>query len=158
MVKHLEAAGVDLIELSGGTYEHEAFEYKSESTARREGFFTVFADQITPHVKKSRICVTGGFRNISPMAKAIDEGTCHMVGLATPLCAEPTLPKMLLAGECTGAKKNLFPVQDQTASAIQQIHCFAEGRPIYDLSEQSVVEDVMDMILVSNPRSSLLNC
>jgi hypothetical protein len=150
MVRRLEAAGVDLIELSGGTYEQSGFEHKSESTTRREGYFTVFADQITPHVKKSKICVTGGFRNIEPMAKAISEGTCHMIGLARPLCAEPDLVQLLLAGRSTGARENKFPAHMQTMSAILQIHCFAEGRPIYDLSQQSTVDDVMAMVAVRN--------
>ena len=37
----LEAAGMDLIELSGGTYESGAFEHKKESTIKREGMLSV---------------------------------------------------------------------------------------------------------------------
>jgi 2,4-dienoyl-CoA reductase-like NADH-dependent reductase (Old Yellow Enzyme family) len=35
----LEEAGVDLIELSGGSYESLAFEHKKESTKKRESYF-----------------------------------------------------------------------------------------------------------------------
>jgi hypothetical protein len=37
MAKQLEAAGVELIELSGGTYELMPLEEKKESTLKREG-------------------------------------------------------------------------------------------------------------------------
>lgn len=39
MAIRLEAAGVDLIELSGGTYESGAFHHKKDSTKKREAFF-----------------------------------------------------------------------------------------------------------------------
>lgn len=39
MVIRLEAAGVDLIELSGGTYECLVFSHMKESTKKREAFF-----------------------------------------------------------------------------------------------------------------------
>jgi 2,4-dienoyl-CoA reductase-like NADH-dependent reductase (Old Yellow Enzyme family) len=39
MATRLEAAGVDLIELSGGTYESFGFNHKKESTVKREAFF-----------------------------------------------------------------------------------------------------------------------
>lgn len=35
----LDAKGLDLIELSGGTYEQTGFEHKKESTKAREGYF-----------------------------------------------------------------------------------------------------------------------
>lgn len=37
VAKLLDEAGVDLIELSGGTYESGAFHHKKESTVKREG-------------------------------------------------------------------------------------------------------------------------
>jgi hypothetical protein len=39
MAIRLEAAGVDLIELSGGTYESTAFRHATDSTKAREAFF-----------------------------------------------------------------------------------------------------------------------
>jgi hypothetical protein len=39
MARALDAAGVDLIELSGGTYEDLRLYHKQESTRRREAFF-----------------------------------------------------------------------------------------------------------------------
>jgi hypothetical protein len=53
MTRRLEAAGVDLIELSGGTYESMAFQHKKESTKKREAFFiecVVFAKHLMPYL------------------------------------------------------------------------------------------------------------
>lgn len=42
MAQKMEAAGVELIELSGGTYESLAFTEKRDSTKRREGCVRCF--------------------------------------------------------------------------------------------------------------------
>ncbi|WAQ88142.1 hypothetical protein PtA15_9A267 [Puccinia triticina] len=79
MAKKLEAAGVELIELSGGTYELLPFEEKKESTLKREGFFLEFADRIRPHLSgASVLAVTGGFRTLDGMASAVSskDRTC----------------------------------------------------------------------------------
>jgi hypothetical protein len=57
---------MDLIELSGGTYESLAFEHKRESTKKREAYFIEFAQQIRPSLHKTVLCVTGGFRVSHP--------------------------------------------------------------------------------------------
>lgn len=71
-----------------------------------------------------------------------------MIGLARPLCAEPNLPFLLLTGKSTGAKENKVPALMQTPAAVLQIHCFAEGRPILELSSQDGAAEVVDMIMV----------
>jgi 2,4-dienoyl-CoA reductase-like NADH-dependent reductase (Old Yellow Enzyme family) len=68
MAARLEAAGVDLLELSGGTYESMAFAHKKESTRKREAFFIEFADRLRPHLKDAKLCVTGGFRSLDGRA------------------------------------------------------------------------------------------
>ncbi|KDQ57636.1 hypothetical protein JAAARDRAFT_687188 [Jaapia argillacea MUCL 33604] len=148
MVEKLEAAKVDLIELSGGTYESLtlAFEHQKESTRRREGFFVEFADKIRPHITKSILCVTGGFRNAEPMADAILQNTCGIIGLARPLCAEPDLPAKMLSGKSHGANVNVLDSPLQTPAAILQIHAIAESRPIPDLSKKDVADDVTAQI------------
>jgi 2,4-dienoyl-CoA reductase-like NADH-dependent reductase (Old Yellow Enzyme family) len=64
MATRLEASGVDLLELSGGTYESMAFAHTKESTRKREAFFIEFADRIRPNLKHAKLCVTGGFRTL----------------------------------------------------------------------------------------------
>jgi 2,4-dienoyl-CoA reductase-like NADH-dependent reductase (Old Yellow Enzyme family) len=47
MVYRLEAAGVELIELSGGTYESLQITHRKESTRKREAFFIEYASPRT---------------------------------------------------------------------------------------------------------------
>lgn len=63
LIQMLEVARADFIEISGGTYEKFVFfEDQKESTKRREAFFLEFSARVKPHIKKSLIVVTGGFR------------------------------------------------------------------------------------------------
>lgn len=106
--KRLDAAGVDFIELSGGTYEELAFFHKRESTKQRESFFLEFADIIRSGVSKAQIWVTGGFRTANAMVKAVESGSCVGVGLGRPVCEEFDLPKKILNGEVYSARKSLI--------------------------------------------------
>ncbi|KAJ6439047.1 Galactose-binding domain-like protein [Purpureocillium lavendulum] len=67
----LENRGFDYVELSGGTYEELAFAHRRESTKKREAFFLDFAEMIIPNLAKTKAYVTGGFRTVAGMAKAI---------------------------------------------------------------------------------------
>ena len=62
VAQQLDEAGLDLIELSGGSYESMAFEHKKESTKAREAFFIEFAEKVKPMLKNAVLCTTGGFR------------------------------------------------------------------------------------------------
>ncbi|GAA98022.1 uncharacterized protein L969DRAFT_46004 [Mixia osmundae IAM 14324] len=145
-VQKLEEYGFDLIELSGGTYESRGFEHKKESTIAREAYFVEFASQFKVALNKATLLVTGGFRSAKAMAQAIDEGSTDMVGLARPLCAEPDLPKLILSGKSTGARENKVDASKQTPTAILQIHAMGEDRPIYDLSKQDTVDQLMKIL------------
>lgn len=136
MSKKLEAAGVDLIELSGGTYESGGFEHKKESTVARESFFIEFAERIRPHLTKARLAVTGGFRSSNAMAKAVEEKSCDIVGLARPLCREPHLCKELLSGQKQKAKDVHpdLPAQIEIAACVVQLGQIARGEPPCDTS------------------------
>ncbi len=103
-IRALASAGIDLIEISGGTYEAPAMTGvkvgktpMKESTRKREAYFLEFAEKarravITPLV------VTGGFRSADGMAEAIESGAVDMVGIARMLAIEPDVPNKLLAG------------------------------------------------------------
>lgn len=65
--------------------------------------------------------MTGGFRNTGPMAKAIKEHTCDVIGLGRPLCAEPNLPALILSGKSNGAMENSVPEPMQTPAAVIQV-------------------------------------
>lgn len=90
----LESNHFDFVELSGGTYESLAFVHKRESSRKREAFFMDFADLIAPALSKTKVYVTGGFKTVGAMVKALN--SVDGVGLARPLCQEPHLCKDIL--------------------------------------------------------------
>ena len=104
-IRALADAGVDLIEISGGTYEAPAMTGVKvsktpvkDSTRQREAYFLAFAEKARQAVK-TPLVVTGGFRSAEGMAQAIESGAVDMVGLARMLAIEPDVPNKLLAGQ-----------------------------------------------------------
>lgn len=99
--KALDAAGIDFIEVSGGTYEATVMvgigEHKKESTLRREAYFLEFAEKVRQEVK-THIMVTGGFRTRQGMDTALKSGACDLVGVARPLIIDPEAPSNVLKG------------------------------------------------------------
>jgi len=104
-IRALADAGIDLIEISGGTYEAPAMtgvkaskEVVKESTRQREAYFLTFAEKARQAVK-TPLVVTGGFRSVRGMADAISSGAVDFVGLARALAIEPDVPQRLLSGQ-----------------------------------------------------------
>ncbi len=106
----LDAEKLDLLEISGGTYEQprlvglddmtlhpEKAEVRRESTIAREAYFLEYAKDIRAAVKMP-LMVTGGFRTVAGMNAALASGTMDLVGIARPLCVDPAIPAKLLSG------------------------------------------------------------
>ena len=112
VVAWLNDESVDLLEVSGGTYEQPrliGFEGRSEdampvrrSTRAREAYFLDYASAIR-RVARMPLMVTGGFRTREGMTAAIGDGAgsgdCDVIGLGRPLCWMPDFPRQLLARE-----------------------------------------------------------
>ncbi|HEV7311360.1 NADH:flavin oxidoreductase/NADH oxidase family protein [Sphingopyxis sp.] len=107
----LEAASVDLIEISGGTYEQpkllgiegmeeSAPQNVAPSTLAREAYFVDFALAMQARVSVP-LMVTGGFRSRAAMEQALAGGAADVIGLGRPMCLMTDAPKRLLAGEAT---------------------------------------------------------
>ena len=101
--KAIDAAGIDLIEISGGTYEAPAMagvkqEKRKASTIAREAYFLDFAEQIRQQVS-CHLMVTGGFRTVQGMNAALDSGACDFIGIARPFAVETDLADRLLVGQ-----------------------------------------------------------
>lgn len=101
LVRILEESTFDFVELSGGTLEAFKFHHERESTKKREAFFLKFAEKIVPALTKTKAYVTGGFKTVGAMVKALD--TVDGVGLGRPLTQEPRLCKDILEGRVKGA-------------------------------------------------------
>lgn len=103
VVRWLNDCGIDLLEVSGGTYEQlEFFKPQNDSEVRnstreREAMFLEYAKSIKA-VAKMPIMVTGGFRTKAGMEAALIQGHTDMIGLARPFCLVPDFPSQMLAG------------------------------------------------------------
>jgi len=97
-IKALADAGIDLIEISGGTYEAPAMTGAKASTIEREAYFLTFAETVREHIS-TPLMVTGGFRTLAVMQAALDSGALDLIGLGRPLAIEPDAANRLLAGE-----------------------------------------------------------
>jgi 2,4-dienoyl-CoA reductase-like NADH-dependent reductase (Old Yellow Enzyme family) len=98
--------GIDLLEISGGTYERLRLlgvrdpadaDERAEGTKRREAYFLDYAASIRAAARVP-LAVTGGFRSREGMEAALAEGAIDVVGLARPLCTEPDVAKALIEG------------------------------------------------------------
>jgi 2,4-dienoyl-CoA reductase-like NADH-dependent reductase (Old Yellow Enzyme family) len=99
VVAALDEAGIDLLEVSGGTYERaEMFDNGGrESTKLREAYFLEYAEKVRATTKLP-LMLTGGFRSRAGMDAALETGAVDVIGLARPLAVEPDLPRQLLDG------------------------------------------------------------
>ncbi len=93
-VAALAKEGVDLIEISGGSYEAPAM--MGARSKAREAYFLEFAEKARAH-STAPLCVTGGFRSGAAMQEALESGATDVVGLARPLALAPDFPNQLLA-------------------------------------------------------------
>jgi 2,4-dienoyl-CoA reductase-like NADH-dependent reductase (Old Yellow Enzyme family) len=148
--------GIDLLEISGGTYERLRLfglghdEEKAASTARREVYFLEYAAAMRAAAKVP-LAVTGGFRTRAVMESTLAERQLDVVGLARPLCTAPDLARHLLDATATTARADEkalrlgpgwfgptssngtirgFNAQAQTAWFYRQLICLSEERPL----------------------------
>ncbi len=91
VVKILSAEGMDLIEISGGTYEAPAMMgYKKKSTREREAYFLDYI-QKARKITSTPLMLTGGFRHKENMERAIESGDVDLIGVARPYCIFPNM-------------------------------------------------------------------
>ncbi|MCF4167408.1 NADH:flavin oxidoreductase/NADH oxidase family protein [Zavarzinia compransoris] len=94
-------AGIDMVEISGGSYEAPAFTGletpKKDSTRRREAYFLSFAEKLRAQTSVP-LMVTGGFRTVGGMTEGLESGAMDLVGLARLLSLDPEVPRRLLDG------------------------------------------------------------
>ena len=108
VAKWLEEAGIDLLEISGGTYEQpkllgaegieeEEAQYIAKSTQIREAYFVDFALAMSEQVNIP-LMVTGGFRRRDAMEQALSGNGADVIGIGRPMCVQTDAPQRLLDG------------------------------------------------------------
>jgi 2,4-dienoyl-CoA reductase-like NADH-dependent reductase (Old Yellow Enzyme family) len=106
VVQWLAEDGVDLVEISGGTYEQpkmlelEGLQPPEEirvraSTREREAYFLAFAAELA-EAAEVPLMVTGGFRSAAGMVEAIRDDAISAIGIGRPMCGAPHCVAALL--------------------------------------------------------------
>lgn len=98
VVAKLAAADVDLIEISGGSYESPAMmgAGKTQSTLDREAYFLEYAQTVRSVAGNVPLAVTGGFRSREAMSSAVATGACDVIGLGRPAATHPDSANVIL--------------------------------------------------------------
>ena len=141
----LQQAGVDLIEISGGTYEQpklmgiegseeEEPQHVKQSTQMREAYFVDFALAMREKVSVP-LMVTGGFRRREVMEQAVESGGADLIGLGRPMCVVTDAPNKLLQGEAElpryEAQLSMFPPWLSFLNRIKTLRAMATFGVIY---------------------------
>ncbi|KAJ6180221.1 hypothetical protein N7519_010682 [Penicillium mononematosum] len=102
----LAEAGLDFMEISGGSYEDPkmmgygkanlATEPKSSRTAAREAFFLEFSKEVRQRHPELVLMLTGGFRSRAGAEAAIRDNACDLVGIGRPAAIDAKFPRLLL--------------------------------------------------------------
>jgi 2,4-dienoyl-CoA reductase-like NADH-dependent reductase (Old Yellow Enzyme family) len=155
VVEWLATAGIDLLEISGGTYEQPSMmgvrvrevvaeNHVAESTRAREAYFLDYAANIRK-VAIMPLMVTGGFRTRQAMETALADGDLDVIGLGRPLCIETDLPARLLAGRADAAERYEARIDPPRAGlawfCLQLIRLGEGGEPDIGLDGERAMRD-----------------
>lgn len=139
VVKKLAELGMDLIEISGGTYEAPEMIGKSvegrSSTKLREAYFMEYCEKVR-QITNVPLMLTGGFRTLQGMESALENNSCDIIGLGRSLALNPDFPNELFSGKNVGSEvetlstgiktiDKLFPLEITWYT--QQIHRMGKG-------------------------------
>lgn len=146
VVAALDKTGIDLIDISGGTYFPGA--PSSSDRAGSGPYFLDFAERARANTAIP-LMVTGGFKTLEQAQAAVEEGKADLVGLARALIVDPDLPKKWQVGQAPDPQFPRFdcpPEGGVTAWYTMQITRIANGES--NLSPA----DLLDVIKVYEAR------
>lgn len=135
VVQMLNLLEVDLVELSGGSYEAPAMqgEARDGRTLAREAYFVEFARDIRA-IARMPVMVTGGVRRLAVAERVVSSGV-DMVGIGTALALAPDLPRRWQDGQDSAPAlrpirwKNKALASLATMAAVKfQLNRLARGR------------------------------
>lgn len=105
----LDKLGIDLIEISGGSWENPVNRKgdQKESTRKREAYFLEFSEELKRSVS-APVMVTGGFRSQAAIEQALKSEAMDVAGLARPFAVDPELANKMLGG--SGYRSTVEPI------------------------------------------------
>ncbi|MFD0863570.1 NADH:flavin oxidoreductase/NADH oxidase family protein [Sungkyunkwania multivorans] len=145
VVKMLDNEGIDLLEISGGTYEKVAFfllnddeqaeKEVKESTRRREAYFIDFAKKVR-QVSSVPLMITGGFRSFEFCNDVLLNGEVDLIGMARPFITNREDIPQFLEGEIQHLENKVlrtgiaqFEDAAEGGFYARQIIRFSKGKP-----------------------------
>jgi 2,4-dienoyl-CoA reductase (NADPH2) len=152
VVSLLNPLRIDLLELSGGSYEAPAMHGQARDgrTLAREAYFLEFARDIASTADMP-IMVTGGIRRLAVAEQVLDSGI-DMVGIGTALALNPNLPQEWKAGKASAPMLRKISWKNKVLASIaymsmvkHQLRRLSNGRtpnpsvmPAFALVEQQI--------------------
>ena len=128
VAKIIEQESVDFIEVSGGNFESpKAYQHSpfSKSSKAREAYFLSYAAEIKAKLRIP-IMVTGGFRSVIAMNKAIESFATDLIGIGRPFVIDPNFPTKLISGDIISApmiERNFPPATELPKGAVLNWFC-----------------------------------
>ncbi|HWE88197.1 MAG TPA: NADH:flavin oxidoreductase/NADH oxidase family protein [Pseudonocardiaceae bacterium] len=117
VIAMLERFGVDLVELSGGSYESPAMNGRlaDARTVARKAYFQGLATELAK-TSPVPLMLTGGIRR-REMAQQVLDGGVAVIGMATAIAVTPDLPKRWRAGQDAAGRLRPVTWSDVTLAA-----------------------------------------
>jgi 2,4-dienoyl-CoA reductase-like NADH-dependent reductase (Old Yellow Enzyme family) len=137
VIKWLNEEHVDIVELSGGSYESPAMQGQATDgrTLEREAYFLTFARDLAT-VATMPVMTTGGIRRRAVAEQVLSNGVA-LVGMATALASQPDLPALWRAnGEhvvdvpSVHWKDKVMAAVARTAIVKRQLRLMGAERPL----------------------------
>ncbi len=118
VIAWLNALPVDLVELSGGSYESPAMQGRTADgrTLAREAYFLEFAAQLAAQARMP-LMTTGGIRRRAVAERVLHSGVA-MVGMATAMALVPDLPLQWRAGHDVQAHPQAIAWKDKAMASL----------------------------------------
>ena len=135
VVHMLGGLGVDLVELSGGSYEAPAMQGESRDgrSLAREAYFLTFAQEIA-QTARIPLMTTGGIGRLEVAQTVLGHGVA-MVGMATALAMNPALPLAWREGRALDAPRPVNKLKNKVLAALatmalikRQLHRLGAGQ------------------------------
>ena len=115
LLPHLERAGVELFDVSGGTYATPAwrgpplYNFESstpsaQSTIDHGSFFLPYVREMKKILTRAVLGTTGGWRDVRKMEAAVHNDEVDCIGLGRVLLADPYFPRKAMTGTVKTAK------------------------------------------------------
>ncbi|KAH8697968.1 NADH:flavin oxidoreductase [Talaromyces proteolyticus] len=144
----LVEAGIDFLEISGGTFEDPIMmgrgtysdrkTHRSHGTLAREAFFWEYAVKTRKRFPNLILMLTGGFRSRQGIEDALQNNVCDLVGIGRPAVINPAYPRLIMTNTSPDhqAKVSLNKVATPFWSTFFQINALGGGAETFtDLND-----------------------